>query len=81
MVEYAFMNKKIAFWAAAALMCALSACSQYGGTGRQLVAEPDPVALRLASAADRASSALQTLASVEQARNPAVAVQAAPDAP
>lgn len=48
---------------------------------QQLVATPDPVALRLASAVDRASSALQTLASVEQARNPSAAVQAVPNAP
>lgn len=48
---------------------------------QQMVAEPDPVGLRLASAADRASSALQTLASVEQARTPAVAIQSVPAAP
>ena len=48
---------------------------------QQMVAEPDPVGLRLASAADRASAALQTLASVEQARTPAVAIQSVPSAP
>ncbi len=58
----------------------LGACVQKK-VDQQLVAEPDPVALRLASAVDRASAALQTLASVEQARNPGVAVQAAPYAP
>lgn len=47
----------------------------------QLVAEPDPVSLRLASAADKASAALQTLASVEQARTPGVAIQSVPSAP
>ena len=39
------------------------------------------MALRLASAVDRASAALQTLASVEQARNPGVSIQSAPSAP
>lgn len=48
---------------------------------QQMVAEPDPVSLRLASAADRASAALQTLASVEQARTPAVSIQSVPSAP
>jgi len=72
------MNGKILFLSAAAVLL-LSACTPY--RERQLVAEPDPVALRLAAAADRASSALQTLASVEQARNPGVSVQSAPGAP
>jgi defect-in-organelle-trafficking protein DotD len=48
---------------------------------QQLVAEPDPVTLRLAMAADRASSALQTLAAIEQAKNPGASVSAAPSAP
>lgn len=72
------MNWKTLFLSAAALL--LSACTQYK-VDQQLVAEPDPVALRLATAADRASTALQTLASIEQARNPGVSVQSAPDAP
>jgi len=58
----------------------LAACAQYK-VDQQLVAEPDPVALRLASAVDKASAALQTLASVEQAKNPGVSVQTAPSAP
>lgn len=58
----------------------LTACTQYK-VDQQLVAEPDPVALRLASAVDKASAALQTLASVEQARNPNAAIQAPPSAP
>lgn len=61
-------------------VCMLTACVQYKAD-QQLVAEPDPVALRLASAVDRASAALQTLASVEQARNPNVSIQTAPNAP
>lgn len=59
----------------------LGACAMPVKVDQQLVAEPDPVSLRLASAVDRASAALQTLASVEQARNPALAVQSVPYAP
>lgn len=60
----------------------LSACAApVAKVDRQMVASPDPVALRLASAVDRASAALQTLASVEQARNPAVSIQSVPHAP
>ena len=40
----------------------------------QLVASPDKVSLMLAEAADRASIALETLAAVEQARSPGIAV-------
>lgn len=58
----------------------LAGCAQYK-LDQQLVAEPDPVALRLAAAVDRASSALQTLASVEQARNPSAQIQMPPSAP
>ena len=59
---------------------AVTACVQ-PVTDRQIAASPDPVALRLASAVDRASTALETLAAVEQARNPAASVDTAPNAP
>ncbi len=68
------------FIAAAMMTLALSAC-QGLRVDQQMVASPDPVGLRLASAADRASAALQTLASVEQSRNPGVSIQAVPAAP
>lgn len=58
----------------------LSACA-LPKVDQQLVATPDPVSLRLAAAVDRASAALQTLAAVEQARNPGIAVQGVPYAP
>jgi defect-in-organelle-trafficking protein DotD len=74
------MNKKISTFLAALLLGTLTACAQYK-TDQQLVAEPDPVALRLSSAVDKASAALQTLASVEQARNPGVNLQMPPSAP
>ncbi len=74
------MNRKFSVLFAAVSLCTLAACAQYK-VDQQLVAEPDPVALRLASAVDKASAALQTLASVEQARNPGVVVQMPPSAP
>ena len=81
MVKRIRMNKKISVLLSAALfMSTLAACAQYK-VDQQLVAEPDPVALRLSAAVDKASVALQTLASVEQARNPGVALQMPPSAP
>lgn len=47
----------------------------------QLVAQPDKVSMILAQAADKASTALETLAAVEQKRTPAAHVDAIPDAP
>lgn len=69
---------------ALACACALSACS----TGKplfqstpQVVASPDKVSAQLAEAADRASVALETLAAVEQARSPGIAVAPIESAP
>lgn len=47
----------------------------------QVVAQPDQVSALLADAASKASNALQTLASVEQARTPRTAVAPIGDAP
>jgi len=47
----------------------------------QVVSSPDKVSLMLAEAADKASSALEALAAVEQERSPAVAVQPIHNAP
>jgi len=47
----------------------------------QVVTSPDKVSLMLAEAADKASGALETLAAVEQARSPAVAVEPIHNAP
>lgn len=47
----------------------------------QVLTSPDRVSLMLAEAADKASSALETLAAVEQSRAPAVAVQPIHNAP
>ena len=47
----------------------------------QVVASPDKVSLMMAEAADKASRSLETLAAVEQARSPGVAVQPIYNAP
>lgn len=59
---------------------ALAACQVPPRTA-QVVTSPDKVSLMLAEAADRASSSLQTLAAIEQARAPGVAVQPIVNAP
>lgn len=81
MVETANMNKILLTLGAAVVSVSVAACAPITKVDQQLVAEPDPVSLRLASAVDRASAALQTLASVEQARNPGVSVSQVPYAP
>ena len=80
-MENAIMKKLIPLVGAAGLSILLSGCALHGKVDQQLVAEPDPVGLRLASAVDKASAALQTLASVEQARNPSASIQQVPYAP
>ncbi len=68
----------------AAVLGMTAACAPLNFTQKvdqQLVAEPDQVGLRLASAADRATAALQTLASVEQYRTPSASIQTVPAAP
>ncbi len=47
----------------------------------QIAAQPDKVSAMLAQAADRASNSLQTLAAIEQARTPAIAVAPIDNAP
>lgn len=75
------MNKTLSVFSAACLSLVLSGCAVHGQVDKQMVAEPDPLSLRLAAAVDKASSALETLASVEQARNPGAAIQSVPYAP
>jgi len=50
----------------------LTACSEGQTYTRPIAAEPDIVTVKLAQAADKASKALDTIASIDQARNPAV---------
>lgn len=64
--------------------CMLSACTSGApifNTTPQVVASPDKVSAQLAEAADRASVALETLAAVEQARSPGIAVAPIESAP
>ncbi len=48
----------------------LAACESAPATITPLVAENDPVALRIAQAAEKASKALDTVAGIEQYKNP-----------
>jgi defect-in-organelle-trafficking protein DotD len=50
--------------------CSLTACVGNNQPKPQLVVEPENVTMRLAAAADRASSALDSLAAIEQTRTP-----------
>lgn len=63
----------------------LTACETaqvaFSGDSPQLVAAPDSVSAMLADAADRSSAALETLAAVEHARSPGVAVSNINNAP
>lgn len=64
-----------------ALMGCQTAQTAFSGDAPQLVAAPDSVSAMLADAADRASTALETLAAVEYARSPGVAIATSGDAP
>lgn len=62
----------------------LAGCSRgydFSNAHPQLVAEPDRVSSLLADAADRATTALETLAAVEYSRTPGVAVAPIGNAP
>ena len=61
-------------------LATLTGCTT-AGPAPQLVAEPDGVTLRLANAADRAATALDTLASIEQKRTPTILPPLAASAP
>lgn len=71
------------------LLCglALTGCSSsdhsetFSVGSPQIVASPDSVSMMLAESADRASSALETLAAVEQARTPATSMSPLGDVP
>lgn len=62
-------SKTVLCCGAAALALGLSACAR-NLPNPQLVVEPENVTMRLAQAADRAASALDTLAAIEQVRTP-----------
>lgn len=70
------------FFPMLAVIGAVSACSPVDKSyNPQIVASPDKAAMMIADAADRASVALETLAAVEQARSPDIAVAPISDAP
>ena len=72
---------RTAFSGAALLIVTFAAaCAPLKGDP-QIAASPDKVSLMMAQAADRASVAMETLAAVEQARSPGVAVAPIVDAP
>ena len=58
-----------------------TATEAFSGDTPQLVAAPDSVSAMLADAADRAANSLETLAAVEYARSPGVAVSNINDRP
>jgi defect-in-organelle-trafficking protein DotD len=62
-------------------LLALAGCAKPLSPPPQVAAQPDKVSAMLAEAADRASVALETLAAVEQARTPAIAVAPIENAP
>ena len=64
-----------------ALGLMVAGCEQLPKRDPQVVATPDKVSLMMAEAADKASTALETLAAVEQAKSPGVAVQPIHNAP
>lgn len=67
-------------WSLLPLVTIVAACAPVMSKP-QIAASPDKVSLLLADAADRASTALETLAAVEQARSPGVAVAPIENAP
>lgn len=69
---------------AAFVAAGLSACAPgkaIKNENPQLVASPDKASMLLAEAADRASTALETLAAVEQTRTPKATVDPIPNVP
>ncbi len=77
------MTRPDKFIALCFVVLALSACSSAKSVfdEPQLVASPDKVSLMLAEAADRASTATETLAAVEFARTPSASVDPIENAP
>lgn len=76
------MKQFLSFFSSGITLLTLAACSVGNPIDRpQIVASPDAVSLRLAEAADKASTALETLAAVEQAKTPGVSVGPVSGAP
>ena len=62
-------------------LLALVACSGKPRPARQIAVDPDPTVLRLADAADRAASAMELLAAIENERTPVELAPLAANAP
>jgi len=75
------LHKKYITVLAISLVFLVSGCAYRQKAIPQLVSEPNSVDLMLADAADRATRALETLASMEQATKPGNNVTAVPNAP
>lgn len=78
-IKFSSMARVALFGAALALL--VTACQPLPKRDPQVVATPDKVSLMMAEAADKASTALETLAAVEQNKSPGVAVQPIHNAP
>lgn len=78
-------NKKIFLGASFLCLGLAGACAplnqEFSAAHPQMVAAPDTVSAMLADAADRASKSLETLAAVENARNPGANLAPANNAP
>lgn len=61
--------------------CSLGTSNSFSAGSPQIVASPDSVSIMLAESADRASSALETLAAVELARTPTTKMSPISDVP
>lgn len=84
-MNFSYLKDKISVFQTLVLFAAVlfvsAACSQIPRSDPQIVAEPNRVDLRLAEAADRVTRAVEALAEVEQARNPAPIAQRLDDVP
>lgn len=78
-------NKILSFVFISVSLMGLNACESITNLNTQrdpqVLAAPDKVSLLLADAADKTSRAMETLAAVEQAKSPAIAVQPIHNAP
>lgn len=78
-------NKILSLATVAVSLLSLNACGTIANLNTQrdpqVLAAPDKISLMLADAADKTSRAMETLAAVEQAKSPAIAVQPIHNAP
>jgi len=75
------MIRSQGFFALLSALALLTGCNPYIRPNPQVASTPDKVSLMLAESAQKASASLETLAAVEQARSPGVAVAPIENAP